>query len=195
MQKHDLSVASQDELDQLKNELKEDFKQRVQKVKFDDFIFIQKKIQFKKNMRQNIMSECFRTQPREIRRRAPSEQEIRVRQLFKDSDFAAEDIDENSGCKNSKVPSLMRSSIPKKVEKYPDFGLDVTERQPAKRTASEPLATALAELRQTRERQMRLEVLPSYSAQVAAFSISSIQEESSESVSDSEIGVRDSTCS
>ena len=75
-----------------------------------------------------------------------------MRQLFKDSDFAAEDIDENIGNKNFKMSSLMRSSIPKKVEKYPDFGLDVSESQPAKRTASEPLPTVLADLRKKRER-------------------------------------------
>ena len=75
-----------------------------------------------------------------------------MRQLFKDSDFAAEDTDENSGCKNSKLPFLMRVSMPKKVEKYPDFGLDISLNRPAKKSVSEPLATVLAELRNIRER-------------------------------------------
>ena len=146
MQKYDLSVASQEEIDQLKSKLKEDLKRRVQKTKFDDFIFNQKKIQFKKNLsliKQSQISQVFeRTQRR--RRAVPREQNIRVRQLFKDSDFAAEDTDENSGCKNSKLPSLMRVSMPKKVEKYPDFGLDISLSKPAKKSVSEPLATVLA---------------------------------------------------
>ena len=73
-------------------------------------------------------------------------------QLFKESDFAAEDTDENSGCKNSKLPFLMRVSMPKKVEKYPDFGLDVSSSQPKKKNVSEPLPTVLAKMRKTRER-------------------------------------------
>ena len=195
MQKYDLSVASQEEIDQLKSKLKEDFKRRFQKAKFDDFIFNQKKIQFKKNLSlivQSQISQVFKRIQQRRTRKVPREQNIRVRQLFKDSDFAAEDTDENSGCKNFKLPFLMRVSMPKKVEKYPDFGLDISLSKPAKKSVSEPLATVLAELRKTRERQTRLEALPSYSGQVRDLSISSIQEESSESVSDPGSDVRDS---
>ena len=48
--------------------------------------------------------------------------------------------------------SLFRVTLPKKVEKYPDFGLDVQERTEAKKRESEPLPTELEELRKIRER-------------------------------------------
>ena len=57
-------------------------------------------------------------------------QVVRARQLFEDSDFAAEDIDENSESKDSKLASiwkLLRVSMTKKVEQLPDFGIDVCE--------------------------------------------------------------------
>ena len=50
------------------------------------------------------------------------------------------------------IPCRFRVSLPKKVEMYPDFGLDVQERRTAKRRVSEPLPTEMARLRKIRER-------------------------------------------
>ena len=85
---------------------------------------------------------------------ASRESDIRDSQLFAGADFAAEDTEENIERKylQMKSLSLFRVTLPKKVEKYPDFGLDVQERAEVKKRESEPLPTELEELRKIRER-------------------------------------------
>ena len=66
---------------------------------------------------------------------------VRESQLFAGADFPAEDTEENIERKyvQMKSLSLFRVTLPKKVEFYPDFGIDIQERKAAKRRNSEPL--------------------------------------------------------
>ena len=71
-----------------------------------------------------------------------------------DADFDPKDTDEMNSPIKFGVAPLIRTGLRKKVEKYPDFFLDVINSNPSMlhRKESEPLPTELARLRKIRER-------------------------------------------